>query len=137
MRKQYIFLVLIIIILYISYLIINFKYKEYKINSSIEYIVNLNKDIENKIVQANDLIEYKTSKAYKNKILKEQQWYRNKWEKVVYLMTEDKYNIYTWNENIIKETIEIAIQNEENSIINELTIPERRIYFLFHKEIRL
>jgi hypothetical protein len=54
-------------------LIVSFKYKEYKINSSIEYITNLNKDIENKINIAYKLVEYKTSKPYKNKILKEQQ----------------------------------------------------------------
>lgn len=136
MRKQYIFLLLIVIILYISYLIVNFKYKEYKINSSIDYIINLNKDIENKITQANDLIWYKTSKSYRNKILKEQQWYKNKWENVVYLMAEDKYNTYTQNENMLKESIEVAIQNEWNSIINEMTIPEKRIYLLLHKEIK-
>lgn len=134
MRKQYIFLALIIIILYISYLIINFKYKEYKINSSIEYIINLNKDIENKIVDANFLIKYKTSGAYKNRILKEQQWYRNRWERVVYLMTEEKYNTYTQNESIIKESIDIAIENEWNSIIKDMSVFERRIYFLFDKE---
>ena len=136
MRKQYIFLALILIILYISYLIISFKYREYKINSNIEYIINLNIDIQNKIVQANELIEYKTSKAYKNKILKEQQWYKNLWENVVYLMPEDRYNTYTQDSNPLKEAIIESSIIEENSNINEMTIPEKWIYFIFKKDLK-
>jgi hypothetical protein len=78
MKKQYIFLVMILIILYISYLIVSFKFREYKINSNIEYIVKLNTELQEKIEIASNLIEYKTSKAYKNKILKEEQGYKNK-----------------------------------------------------------
>lgn len=137
MKKQYIFLVLILAILYIWYLIINFKYKEYKINSSIEYIANLNKDIENKIAVAHELIEYKTSKPYKNKILKEQQWYKNIGEVVIYLMTEDRYNKFTQEENPLKQEINIAIENENNSILNDMTNFEKWIYFIFKKEISI
>ncbi|MDF1682593.1 MAG: hypothetical protein P1U46_02410 [Patescibacteria group bacterium] len=72
MKKQYIFLLLIIIILYLTYQIIDYKYREYKIKSHISYIENLNSDILNKINIANSIIEYKTSKAYKNKVLKEE-----------------------------------------------------------------
>jgi hypothetical protein len=78
MKKQYIFLVMIILILYIFYLIISFTYKEYKINSSIEYITNLNNDIKESINEAYSIIKYKTSKAYRNKIIKEQQSFKNK-----------------------------------------------------------
>jgi hypothetical protein len=69
---------MIFIALYIFYLISTFKYKEYKINSHIEYITNLNKEIKKKIKIADDIINYKQSKAYKNKILKAQQSYKNK-----------------------------------------------------------
>ena len=137
MRKQYIFLALILFILYISYLIVNFKYKEYKINSSIDYIINLNKEIEKKIEFANEIINYKTSKAYKNKILKEQQWYKNKWENVVLLMPEERYNTFTKELNPLKDEIVEAVISEENSNLEEMTIPEKWIYFIFKKEIKL
>jgi len=73
MKKQYIFLSLIFITLYIFYLIGNYKYKEYKINSTIEYLANENEKIAEKIEIAESIIEYKTTKAYRNKVLKEQQ----------------------------------------------------------------
>jgi len=73
MKKQYIFLIIILIILYISYLIITFTYKEYKITSHIEYISSLNQSLREKIIEAEEIITYKGSLAYKNKILKEQQ----------------------------------------------------------------
>jgi len=66
------------IILYISYLIITFSYKEYKINSHIEFITQLNHEIKEENKQANEIIEYKKSRAYKNKILKEQQSHKDK-----------------------------------------------------------
>jgi hypothetical protein len=56
---------------YILYLIIDYKYKEYKINSHIEYIRTLNNTIKKQINTAKEIIEYKKSKAYKNKILKQ------------------------------------------------------------------
>jgi hypothetical protein len=60
------------------YLILNFTYKEYKINSHIEYIQGLNKTIKYKIEEAEKIIKYKSSLAYKNKVLKEQQSFKNK-----------------------------------------------------------
>lgn len=133
MKKQYIFLALILIILYSLYLIWSFKYKEYKINSHIEYISMLNVEISEKIEEANNIIEYKSSNAYKNKILKEQQWFKNKWELVTYLTSEQVYNTYTSD---IKDTItEMAIEGieNENQEIKEMTVYEKWIYLLFNK----
>jgi hypothetical protein len=65
-------------ILYIFYLIITFSYKEYKISSDIEYLTQLNESIKNKIELADSIIQYKQSKAYKNKILKSEQSFKNK-----------------------------------------------------------
>ncbi|MBT3726923.1 hypothetical protein HOG21_04450 [bacterium] len=78
MKKQYIFLIMISIILYILYLILSFTYKEYKINSHIDYISNINDELKDKNKKAEKIIKYKSSRAYKNKILKEQQSYKNK-----------------------------------------------------------
>ena len=59
MKKQYIFLGMIGMILYIIYLIISFSYREYQINSHIEYIADLNSDIKEQITTTQELIEYK------------------------------------------------------------------------------
>lgn len=132
MKKQYLFLLMIWIILYILYLIINKTYYEYKINNHIEYISQLNNEIKEKINVAEDIIKYKSSLAYKNKILKEQQSYKNKWEEVVYLTTQSVYNTYISNEknkkNIILET------NNKNSIIDNMSIKEKWFYLIFKKD---
>lgn len=132
MKKQYIFLLMIWIILYILYLIINKTYYEYKINNHIEYISQLNNEIKEKINIAEDIIKYKSSLAYKNKILKEQQSFKNKWEEVVYLTTQSVYNTYISNEknkkNIILET------NNKNSIIDNMSIKEKWFYLIFKKD---
>lgn len=138
MKKQYIFLIMIFITLYIIWLIWNFKYKEYKINSNIEYIRTLNKEIEIKIKNTNEMIEYKTSSAYKNKVLKEQQWFKNKAETVIYLTSEDKYNKFTQDLTEYKDEIDkITSEQEININTKEMSIYEKWIYFLFKKDLDL
>ena len=134
MKKQYIFIILIMIILYMLYLIINYKYKEYKINTQIEFIAILNQDIKQGIKKAENIIKYKTTKAYKNKIIKSQQQKKNKWEKVFYLTSEKSYNKYT--KEIIEEAIDIEIKTEKENIIDSMDNYEKWIYFLFNKDIR-
>lgn len=137
MKKQYVFLSMILLILYIWYLIINFTYKEYKINSHIEYISNLNLEIEKKINTANDIIKFKTSKAYKNKILKEQQSFKNKWELVIYLTSEAKYKKFT---TIIDKEIQeqsIETENIKDKNVKWMTIFQKWIYLIFKKDLSL
>jgi len=123
---------MIFIILYILYLILSKTYYEYKINSHIEAITNINQSIKEKIHQAQEIIEYKSSKAYKNKILKEQQSFKNKWEKVVYLTTQSKYEKFTTKkEDIIKPKEEIIIKND---FLDNMTISEKWIYLIFKKD---
>ena len=74
MKRQYIFIILIVMVLYMLYLIINSKYKEHKVNTQIELIKTINQDIKQGIKKAESIIEFKSSRAYKNKIIKEQLW---------------------------------------------------------------
>ncbi len=134
MKKEYIFIILIIIILYLIYLIVNYKYNEYIINSRIEYLYVNNDKISKKIKQQIDDIEYKTTNAYKNMILKKEQWLKNKWEKVVYLIEEKKYDKYTKKiDNSNTNKIEII---KSNSPIDSMTIFQKWIYLIFKKDIK-
>jgi len=120
------------IILYILYLIISKTYYEYKINSHIEYITTLNNEIKSKIKDAEDIIKYKSSQAYKNKILKEQQSYKNKWEEVIYLTTQSIYNTFITNkieEKVIIEDIKI-----KDSKIDNMNIKQKWLYLIFKKD---
>jgi len=130
MKKQYIFLLMIWIILYILYLIISKTYYEYKINSHIEYISSLNQSIKEKINEAQKIIEYKSSLAYKNKILKEQQSFKNKWEEVVYLTTQTMYNKFVNEVEEEKITEQIILKD---SITDNMTIKQKWLYLIFKK----
>ena len=121
------------IILYILYLILSFTYKEYKINSHIEYISSLNSVIKNKISEAEKIIEYKSSLAYKNKVLKEQQSFKNKWEIVVYLTTEKIYNKFTTKEVEQKDEIINNIIIEDSKLDN-MKISQKWLYLIFKKD---
>lgn len=122
---------MIVIIFYISYLILMYSYREYETNTNIEYIKKLTKNVELKIDDAKKIIEYKTSKAYRNKILKEQQSFKNIWEEVIYFTTEKDYNKYTTvKEDLKEENINIIIDETEEKI-KDLNIYERWKYFLF------
>lgn len=137
-NKQYIFIIMIIIMIYLIFYILNYKYKEYQINTYIKSKIELNKDIKHKILMAESIIEYKKSKAYRNKVLKEQQWLKWKWEKVIYLSPEKEYNKYTKSmnsNNVSKTTIEDKIK-EINDITKTMNIYEKWIYFLFKKDLR-
>lgn len=133
MKKQHIFTIMIVIIFYIAYLIVNFLIKEYRINSDIEYIRNLINEIEKNIEETKNTIEYKTSVAYKNKILKEQQNLKNIWEDVILFTTEERFNKYTTLDNIEekKEIIETIDDYEIN--LTDFSIYEKWNYFLFRK----
>lgn len=134
MKKEYVFVLLIIIMLYMIYIIINYKYNEYIVNSRIELLATNNEKIKYRIKDKIKDIEYKNTKAYKNKKLKENQWLKNKAENVVFLIAEDKYDKYT-KDNLQKENPILQI-SQENSNINSMTIIEKWIYLILKKDIR-
>ena len=136
MKKQYVFIWLIIVMLYIIYSIIDYKYKEYKINSLISYIEKSNEDIKLKINEAKNLIEYRKSKSYVNKVLKEEQSLKNKWEKVIFITTEKTFDKFAKNDFYKSEINEYNDNNWNDSIINWMTIYQKWMYFLFKKDIR-
>lgn len=132
MKRQYIFIVLIVIMLYSIYIIWDYKYSEYKINSSIEYIRKINNEIKLKIEEAKEIITYKNSKAYKNKVIKQEQWLKNKWEKVLFLTTEKKYNTFT--KESIEEAKSIGTEKKIEKNINPEKIREKWINIIFNKQ---
>ncbi len=135
MRKQYIFFVLIIVMLYLMYLIISYKYKEYLINSNIEYLNKENKIISLHVENYKDTLDYLNTESYKNKVLKEEQWMKNKWEKVIYITSESQYTRFVkTNEKQTTNTNQEEIV--EKKIYDNMTNFEKWIYFIFKKDIR-
>ena len=133
-KKLLSFLILIFLLLFLLYNIVSHKYKEYKISEHTNIIYNLNLEIKEYTEKAIQIIEYKKSKAYKNKILKQDSGLKNKWEMVVYITTEDKYNKYISKPGVINKV------NKEEKIISEktynMTIYQKWMWFLFEKDLR-
>jgi len=119
------------------YLVLSYKYNEYRIYSYMQEIVSLNQDYIEKIQSSREVLENKTTKAYKNKILKSQQGLKNPGEEVVFLITEEKYKKYTETPlNTIENNYTPQDLLDEKSLIETMTIYERWIYMLFQKDIR-
>lgn len=133
MKRQYLFLVLVCIILYLSYLIVSYKYKEYKINNRIEYLEQTNALISQEIKKNKETLEYLNTRAYKNKILKEEQSMKNKGEKVIFITNEEIYNTYTKEEIMVPTEFQ---ETEEELFYESMSIYERWMYFLFKKDLR-
>lgn len=132
-KEQYVFLILIVVIVYLLYLILDYKYKEYKINSHIEIIENTNEKMTKQIADNKEKLEYINTKAYKNKVLKEEQAMKNKAEVVIFITNEDKYNKFS-KENV--EEIPTTVNKQEIKIQDTMEVKEKWIYFLFKKDIR-
>lgn len=132
MNKQYIFLTMIGIVLYILYLIISFSIEEYKVNNNISELENFILETTYYNKNAIETIEYKQSKAYRNMILKEQQSLKNKWETVVYLTTQQNYNKYTVENDITTTLLDNEIEKEYH-ITDNMNTSQKWFYYLFKK----
>ncbi len=134
MKKQHIILIPVIIMLYVIYLIISYKYDEYKINKHIDSIISLNESLRNKIDTTKELIEYKSSKAYINKVLKQEKNKKNKAEIVLLVTPQKEFEKYTTE--VPEANSEPEIIQQQINITDNMTIRQRWIYFLFKNDTR-
>jgi hypothetical protein len=70
-KRQYIFLGLMIVLLYLSFKIVNFEYRKYKISTYISQQMLVIEEIKKYLEVANETIEYINTRSFKNKVLKE------------------------------------------------------------------
>lgn len=138
MKKQYLFIFLIIVMLYLLSQIGLYKYDEYRVLKYMEEISATNEEYEQQIQIAQHKIEKITTKAYINKALKSQQWLKFPSENVITLITEERYNTYTqtWSENQeIAQNITLDPLTDE-SLLATMTNYQKWVYLIFWKDIR-
>lgn len=94
--------------------------------------------MENKLLKEEILKEYrqdilyKSTKAYEDKLSKEELWNKNKWEEVIFFTSKDDFEKYTKKDDNI-----ISISKyEKKEIYDNMTNTEKWFYFLFKKDIR-
>ena len=95
MKKRYTFIALLGILLYLLYLVGSYKYTEYKIYAYVQELTESNALALEEIKETQEILEKKSTKAYKNKILKAQANRKSPGEEVVFFISEEKYNQYT------------------------------------------
>jgi hypothetical protein len=132
MKKNYTFLILIFLMFYLLYNILNNEYWNY-VNNKIKSNYNrennlLIKENQEKQEEAN----YKNTAAFKDMMLKTaDKW--NHWEKLFKIVTEKNYKKFT-NTNldvIVKEVSEINLKPYD-----WMTVFEKWIYLIFNKDLR-
>lgn len=118
------------------YLIVEYKYKEYKIVSKIELLEKENNAIRKEIIENKEYLEYLNTSAYKNKILKLDQALKSKGEEVVFITTQNFYDKYSVKLN---EEVEVDIPLTDSERLNKQDKHnlEKWIYFLFKKDLEL
>jgi len=123
--------------MYLLYLVLDYKYREYKVFHYTENLTRTNTELLEKIQDYQETLEYKSTKAYKNKILKAQQGLKNPGEIVINLITEERFKKYTQTWSLSISRVELP-QNllDEESLINTMTIYQKWIYLLFNRDTR-
>lgn len=131
MSKQYKFLILLWIFFFVLYLVANFTIKSYQISQKKQWLIAWNQEISERIMSTIEETNYKTTRAYKNKLLKSEQWRKSKWEKVLYITTESDYNKFTQPYVPNYQEIEQEAIDEE---LDGLSNPQKWKLFLFWSE---
>lgn len=133
-KRQYSFLLLLTILLYLSYVIIKNEYNKYSFSRYIENQREIITELKDYIDVAESTIEYKKTTAYKTLVLKDQQWYKMRGENVINLTHENTYNKF-------RTQIPLRLQDEKTKegqehITSSMTNFQKWIYFLFNKDLR-
>lgn len=89
-----------------------------------------------KIGTAQDILENRSTRAYKNKILKSQQGMKNPGEEVVFLIAEETYNKYTKSGSIVPDVVTPQNLLDEQSLLGTMNNYQKWIYLIFDKDIR-
>lgn len=133
-KRQYIFLWLMLILFYLSFKIVQFEYKKYTISGYIKQEKIVINKIQNYLEKSNETLKYINTPAFKNKILKEENWKKMKWEKVIVLTSEKIYKKFSWK-NIVND--ENIVKNKEKvNITLWMTNYQKWVYFFLNKDIR-
>lgn len=128
MKKQYYFILPIIIMFYLIWLVLGNTYNNYKVNSKIKFYENYNSQTKQKNDFTKQEIAYFNTNAYKEKILKSEQNMINKWEKVIIITPKIEKEIKK-----IEVSEFIAPKSNNNKIIQNMDNLDKWIYVFTKK----
>ena len=133
-KRQSIFIALLCILFYLSATIIQHEYKQYKIMKYTSQQSEIIEDIQFYLDEANTIIDYKKSKAFKSKTLKSEQWYKMKGETVFVFTQEETYNTFS-TQTPLRST-DIVVTSSEETITKTMSNFQKWVYFFMKKDIR-
>ena len=133
-KRQYIFLFLVVILLYLSFKIFQFEYKKYTISNYIKEQSIIIEDIKKYLEETEWTIRYISTRAFKNKILKSEKWMKMKWEDIIVLTSEKLYKKFSGKQII--QNVKSTKKEKEYNITSGMSNFEKWIYFLLKKDLR-
>jgi len=133
-KRQYIFLLLVILLLYLSFKIFQFEYKKYIISGYIKEQSITIQNLKSYLEETTQTLKYINTRAFKNKVLKSEEWMKMKWEEVVVLTSEKIYKKFSWKQII--QNVWATKEKKEYNITSWMTNFQKWIYFLLNKDIR-
>lgn len=137
MKKQYIFIWLIWVLIYLIFLIGSYKLQEYKIYKYSQKVESINDEYNDRIEEAQDFIKKIQTPAYKNKSLKFNNNLKNPGEEVITLISQWEFEKYTQKElsNSFNSSLSYDPLSNE-SLISTMTPFQKWVYLIFNKDIR-
>ena len=131
-KSQYILFVLILIVVYLMYLIVLYKYRDFQINSYINQLTTENQKLQDSINDKRDYLAYINTNAFLDKTAKTSQNKKNPGEDVVFLVSKEDIEAYK-NIDIGKQMIET---DTRVSPTQNMSNPEKWMYYIFKIDIR-
>lgn len=93
-KSQYILFGLILVVVYLIYLIVLYKYRDFQVNSYIDTLLSENQKLEQTIQDKKDYLAHINTNAFLDKVAKTSQNRKNPGEDVVFLVSKDDVDTY-------------------------------------------
>lgn len=93
-KSQYILFTLILVVVYLIYLIVLYKYRDFQVHSYIDSLLGENAKLEQTIEEKKDYLAHINTNAFLDKVAKTSQNRKNPGEEVVFLVSKDDVEAY-------------------------------------------
>ena len=131
-KSQYILFALILMVVYLIYLIVLYKYRDFQVNSYIDSLLGENTKLEQTIEEKKDYLAHINTNAFLDKVAKTSQNRKNPGEDVVFLVSKDDVEAYK------KIDVEKQMMGNDKTVspTQGMSNYEKWIYFIFKVDLR-
>ena len=133
-KNQYILFFLILIVVYLIYLIVCYKYQDFQVNSYIQQLTADNQKLNQTIEDKRDYLAYINTNAFLDKVAKSSQNRQNPGEDVVFLVSKE--DMETYKKIDVEQQMLAPKSSDLISPTQGMSNPEKWVYSVFHIDLR-